>query len=61
MLFATVLRIAIWIGSGIVTWGLTEPDSFGQTLGFLIIWGVIGKLLDFILMAIVVAIFGTER
>lgn len=40
--------IALSIGSGALAWNWIEPDSFGQAILFLIIWGIlsfIGKMI----------------
>lgn len=41
--------IASWLGSGIVAWNMVEPDNFGGAILFLIAWGIMGKVFDFIL------------
>ena len=53
MLMATV---ASWLGSGMVAWNWTEPNSFWQVILFLFAWGLLGKIFDFVLTAIVMAI-----
>lgn len=53
MLIGTV---ASWIGSGMVAWNWTEPDSFGQVILFLIAWGILGKVFDLVITGIIVAV-----
>ena len=51
--FLSVLLIfgslALWLCSGIVAWNWVEPDNFGGVILFLIAWGIMGKVFDFIL------------
>jgi len=50
-LIAIVGRIATWIISGTMAWNWVEPESFFGAVGFLIAWGVIGKVVDFLVIA----------
>lgn len=47
---------ASWIGSGLISWSWLEPDSFGQVLLFIIVWGILGKVFDVILTGILIAL-----
>jgi len=57
--FAIVIIIGTtvsWIGSGALAWNWLEPDSFGQVVVFLIVWGILGKVFDFVLSFILVGL-----
>ena len=41
--------ITSWILSGIVSWNWVEPESFGGAILFIIVWGIMGKVFDFII------------
>jgi hypothetical protein len=43
MILAT---IGSWIGSGVIAWNWVEPDSFFSAVGFLIVWGILGKVFN---------------
>lgn len=50
--FLIISKIASWIGSGVISWNWIEPDSFGRAIIFLIIWGIMGYIIDMILALI---------
>lgn len=33
--------LAVFVGSGFLAWEWIEPDSFGETIIFLIVWGLL--------------------
>lgn len=39
---------AIIIGSGFLSWKWIEPDSFGLSIVFLLVWGILAKVGHFI-------------
>jgi hypothetical protein len=41
--------IASWVGSGIVAWDWVEPAGFGEAVIFVIVWGIMGKVFDFVI------------
>jgi hypothetical protein len=49
-------HVASWIGAGILAWNWVAPDSFGRAILFIIAWGLIGAITDFILMLILIGI-----
>lgn len=55
--FATA---AVCVGSGLLAWEWTEPNSFWGVVRFLIVWGILTKIGHFIvslIMGIIVSIF----
>jgi hypothetical protein len=48
--------VASWLGSGVLAWDWVEPDSFGTAILFLIAWGILGKVFDFVLGLIIMGI-----
>ncbi|WP_210489879.1 hypothetical protein [Rufibacter aurantiacus] len=54
-----IATMTSWIGSGVVSWNLVEPDSFGGAVIFIIVWGIMGKVFDFVLGLIVAGIAST--
>jgi hypothetical protein len=55
-LMITIGHVISWVGSGVLAWNWIEPDSFGQAILFIIVWGIIGIVTDFILVAIIAGI-----
>jgi hypothetical protein len=62
---AGALAAILWIGTiilsilaGIMAWNWIEPESFIGGVGFIILWGILGKVSHFIMMGIVVLLFG---
>lgn len=53
---AIIGMIASWIVSGIVAWNWTEPDSFGGAILFIILWGILGKVFDFVIGLVIAGI-----
>lgn len=53
-----VARIAAWLVAGILSWNWVHPESFGGAIGFLIVWGILGSVLYYVVGAIIIAIFG---
>ena len=47
---------AVFVGSGFLAWGWTEPDSFWSAVFFIIVWGILFKIGHFIVSLIVVGI-----
>ncbi|MFJ1440749.1 hypothetical protein ACILFQ_02420 [Capnocytophaga canimorsus] len=37
-----------WIGTGIMAWNWVDPSGFGGALLFLIVWGILGAIVQFI-------------
>jgi hypothetical protein len=56
-----VAHVAAWIGTGIFVWNWLEPDSFGRVLIFLLAWGIIGKIADFILHLIIMLLASLDE
>lgn len=48
--------VASWIGSGIVAWNWIDPDSLGEGVLFLITWGILGKVFDLAIGAILMGL-----
>lgn len=51
--FATTM---VFIGSGVLAWKWTEPDSFLSAIGFLIVWGILTKVGHLIVSAVIACI-----
>jgi hypothetical protein len=49
-------HVVSWIGSGVLAWNWIDPDSFGRAVLFIIVWGIIGGITDFILGIIIAGI-----
>ncbi|KFF07958.1 hypothetical protein [Chryseobacterium luteum] len=54
--FAFILYLIVIIGSGVLSWNWTEPESFVGAIGFLIVWGVLTSIGHFILIGIIALI-----
>lgn len=54
MLIGTV---ASAIASGVVAWDWISPDSFGEAIVFIIVWGILGKVFDIVLVGILIFLF----
>jgi hypothetical protein len=52
--------IGIFIGSGFLAWNWIEPDNFGESIIFLIIWSILGAVGRFLVVAVVGAISGMK-
>jgi hypothetical protein len=52
-ILAIVGRIISVVYSGIWAFDWVEPKSFFSFIGFLIVWGILGKILDFILVLVI--------
>jgi hypothetical protein len=53
MLIGTV---ASWLLSGYLAWDWVQPQSFTSGIIFLIVWGIMGMITDFIAGIIIMAI-----
>lgn len=50
---AFILYAVVIIGSGVLSWKWTEPESFVGAIGFLIVWGILTSIGHFILIGII--------
>lgn len=48
-----IVPIIAWISSGYFAWQTVEPSSFLGAIGFMILWGIYGKILDIALVLLV--------
>lgn len=42
--FAILIPIAGWLGTGYLAWDWVEPESFGGAIKFLIAWAIFGYI-----------------
>jgi len=57
VMFMWILTIALSIGSGVLAWNWIAPNSFLGVIGFLILWGLLSKVVYFIFFGILYSIF----
>lgn len=43
-----IIYALAWVGTGVMAWNWTEPDSFGGAILFLIAWGILGYIAQII-------------
>lgn len=55
-IFAIIIPIAGWLGTGYLAWNWVEPESFWGAIKFLIAWSIMGYIAQLIAMAIVAGI-----
>lgn len=60
-LVAIIVKIICWLLSVKIAWEWVEPNSFAKFLLFLIVWTIVGYVIDFIAIVILTAIFGECR
>lgn len=51
-----LVYFAGWIGSGYVAWHWVTPESFGGGIGFILVWGILGTILQALIPIIVIPI-----
>ena len=51
--FVIVINVVAWLAPGYVAWNWIEPDSFWGAVKFIIAWGVLGYIAQFILSLVV--------
>lgn len=51
-----LVYFAGWIGSGYVAWHWVAPESFGGGIGFILVWGILGTILQALVPLIVIPI-----
>lgn len=51
--FAFILYAVVIIGSGVLSWNWTSPESFMGAIGFMIVWGILSYIGHFILLGII--------
>jgi hypothetical protein len=51
--FIIIAHIASFVISGTLAWNWVEPETFGQAILFIIAWGIIGYIVDMVLILIV--------
>ncbi len=49
-------RIGIWIYSGTTAWNWIEPNSFLEAIQFVVVWSILGAILEVILGGILLLI-----
>nr|WP_315088278.1 hypothetical protein [uncultured Chryseobacterium sp.] len=52
-ILAFILYAVVIIGSGVLSWNLTTPESFVGAIGFMILWGILSYIGHFILIGII--------
>ena len=55
--FVIVISVVAWLAPGYVAWNWIEPDSFWGAVKFIIAWGVLGYIAQFI-GSLIVAVVG---
>lgn len=55
-----IITIIISIGSGILAWNWIDPEGFLGIIGFLILWGILTKIGNFIVIGII-SLFGRSN
>lgn len=55
-----ILRIGLPIFAGYKSWEIIEPKSFFEFLGFLLLWGILTTIIQFILIGIAAAFFNNN-
>ncbi|WP_061085498.1 hypothetical protein [Chryseobacterium indologenes] len=53
---AFILYAIVIIGSGVLSWNWTEPESFLGAIGFMIVWGILSYIGHFILLGIIAVV-----
>lgn len=59
--FAIVIPIAGWLGTGYMAWNWVEPESFWGAIKFLIAWGILGAIAQFLAGLIIAGIASTMK
>jgi hypothetical protein len=57
-LVAIIVKIACWVISVKIAFGLVTPKSFFSLILFLVAWGVVELAVDFVAVLILTAVFG---
>jgi hypothetical protein len=55
-----ILRIGLPIYAGYKSWEIIDPESFFGFLTFLILWGILTTIIQFILIGIAAAFFNNN-
>jgi hypothetical protein len=52
-----IFTVLLSIGSGVLAWNWTDPDSFLSAIFFIVIWGILTKVAHFILFGVIMVLF----
>ena len=55
--FIWLASIVVSIGSGIAAWNMIEPESFFGAVVFIVVWGILFKIIYTVIAGIVMLIF----
>ena len=46
--FVFIVYVFVWVGTGVAAWNWIEPKTFWGAIKFLIVWGILGYVVNII-------------